>query len=214
MEDFLALPAEQPSGAAAGGGGGGERGRKRQREDDGGRGARNTVAPPSLALTLGRDGRTPWRVATSDQFKSLPSASPVLRLHEEILDFVAFVAPTPAEQAAADAAIQRIRDVVTDVFPAARMEIFGSRANGLVLPTSDWDVLLFGVTGTSRNMRLLGAEINSRGLAAKLEIIDSARVPIVKLREKESGISMDISFELQAASGLVTRALINDFIIR
>ncbi len=31
-------------------------------------------------------------------FKSLPSHSPLLRLHEEILDFAAFVAPTEEEQ--------------------------------------------------------------------------------------------------------------------
>ena len=182
--------------------------RKREDRDDA------VPSPSSLAATLGKDGRTPWRYASQSQFKSLPSLSPILRLHEEIIDFAAFVAPTPAEHAAADAAILRLQSIVLDVFPAARMEIFGSRANGLVLPTSDWDVLLFGVTGTTKNMHRLGAEINARGLASKMEIIDSARVPIIKLREKASGISIDISFELQAASGLITRALINDYIIR
>jgi hypothetical protein len=84
----------------------------------------------------------------------------------------------------------------------------------LVLPTSDWDVILFGVDGSSRNMHRLGAEIEARGLASKLEVIDSARVPIIKLTERESGISIDLSFESAAASGVVTRSLINDFIRR
>jgi DNA polymerase sigma len=56
------------------------------------------------------------------------------------------------------------------------------------------------------------AEIERRGLSRKTEVIDSARIPIVKVRDKVSGIMIDISFA--AASALVTRALINELITR
>lgn len=45
-----------------------------------------------------------------------------------------------------------------------------------------------------------------------MEVIASARVPIVKCKERFSGISIDIAFEQE--SGLATRALINDYIRR
>ena len=209
--EFLAvprLPTEDRNAARRGG-------RKRGRSEGAApRGARSTPIFTSSAPPVTSVGGAPWRRARGGAFSSLPSRAPLLRLHEEILDFASFVAPTPAEQAAADGAIERIRDVIADVFPDGRMEIFGSRANGLVLPTSDWDVVLFGVHGDRRNMHRLGAEIEARGLVASMEVIDSARVPIIKLRERQSGISVDISFESSAASGIVTRGLITDFVRR
>jgi DNA polymerase sigma len=145
-------------------------------------------------------------------FASPPSRSPLLRLHEEILDFAAFVTPTPGEVRIAAKALGVVRRAILDLFPHARTEVFGSRANGLVLPTSDWDVVLFGVQPTSLNMHRIAGELTRRGLLKKSEVIDSARVPIVKLWEKESGIQLDISFE--ARSAIVTRALIADYLSR
>lgn len=144
--------------------------------------------------------------------QGLPNRSPLLRLHEEILDFAAFVTPTPSEAAIATKALAIVRDNIIELFPHAKVEVFGSRANGLVLPTSDWDIALFGVQGSSMNMRKLASEFDRKGLITKHEVIDSARVPIVKLWEKQSGIQIDISFN--ARSALVSRALIADYLHR
>lgn len=154
----------------------------------------------------------PWRGGSGRNLTSLPSSTALLRLHEEILEFADMMSPTPAEMAVADAALARVRDACLAVFPTARLEVFGSRANGLVLPTSDWDVVLFGVKGCSRTMHRLAAEFRARKLESKMEVIDSARVPIVKLRERASGVNIDISFD--AASGVVTRGLIAEVLAR
>lgn len=61
-------------------------------------------------------------------------------------------------------------------------------------------------------MYRIASEVDRRGVSSKTEVIDSARIPIVKVRDRTSGIMVDISFA--AASGLVTRALINDLITR
>ena len=127
----------------------------------------------------------------------------LLRLHEEVLEFAALCAPTPAEVAAADGALARVAAAAAAVFPSARLEVFGSRANGLTLPTSDWDVVLLGVPGTPRNMHRLAAAFTAARLPRTMEVIDSARVPIVKLVDAASGCAVDISFD--AASGVVTR---------
>jgi hypothetical protein len=74
-----------------------------------------------------------------------------------------------------------------------------------VLPTSDWDLVLAGVPGTRANMQRIAGELAARGAVRRTEVIDSARVPIVKAWEAASGIQLDVSFESAAGSGLATR---------
>jgi hypothetical protein len=210
---------EAPVGRGAGGA---QAGRKRRREEGVGGGA-----------ARGESGgaRVPWRhgramaselVALANgtslggalPVASLPAAAPLLRLHEEILDFVAFVSPTPEETETAARALKIITSALTALFPKARIEVFGSRANALVLPTSDWDIVLIGVAGTSTNMRRIAAELQAKKLVKRTEVIDSARVPIVKAWEGGSGIQIDISFDAAATSGLSTRACISTMLAR
>jgi hypothetical protein len=61
-------------------------------------------------------------------------------------------------------------------------------------------------------MRRIAADLEARGVARKVDVIDSARVPIVKLWEARSGIQIDISFD--ARSAVVSRALIGHFLAR
>ena len=68
--------------------------------------------------------------------------SHLLRLHNEILSFWAFTRPTPAETAARSRAAQRLRSLVSAIWPGdgVVVEVFGSSATGLALPGSDVDV--------------------------------------------------------------------------
>jgi non-canonical poly(A) RNA polymerase PAPD5/7 len=143
---------------------------------------------------------------------SPPASCALLRLHEEVLDFAAFASPTPDEAAIAARALGAVQAELVRLFPRARIEVFGSRANGLVLPTSDWDLALFNVPPTPQNMRRIASEFEARGLASRTDVIESARVPIVKLWEARSGIQVDISFD--ARSALVSRALIGEYLAR
>ena len=143
---------------------------------------------------------------------SPPSRAALLRLHEEVLDFAAFVSPTPSEVAIAGRALTATHTVLIRLFPAARIEVFGSRAQGLVLPTSDWDLVLLGVPPNAAVMNRIASELRLAGVARSTEVIHSARVPIVKLVDKASGIAIDISFE--AVSGLASRAVIADLLAR
>jgi len=136
----------------------------------------------------------------------------MLLLHEEILDFAAFMTPTPSERAIAEKALEVVHATLMELFPEARMEVFGSRANGLVLPTSDWDLVIFNVTPSLINMRRIANEFEARGLVKKTDVISTARVPIVKLWEKQSGIQIDLSFE--AKSAVLSRALTAEYIAR
>ncbi|MCJ8728354.1 hypothetical protein PDJAM_G00003570, partial [Pangasius djambal] len=65
-------------------------------------------------------------------------------LHEEIVDFYAFMSPRPEEEAMRRDVVNRIESVIKNLWPAANVQIFGSFSTGLYLPTSDIDLVVFG----------------------------------------------------------------------
>lgn len=46
------------------------------------------------------------------------------------MEFCRYLAPSPAETAARQAAIDAVEDVVTSIWPKARVQVFGSFATG------------------------------------------------------------------------------------
>ena len=67
--------------------------------------------------------------------------SPLIRLHQEIVDFSRYLEPTE-EEARLGGAVERVRDIVKDIWPAARFEVHGSFATGMYLPSSDIDAVI------------------------------------------------------------------------
>ena len=73
--------------------------------------------------------------------------------------------------------------------------MFGSCATELNLPRSDIDLLCYhpSVKETTLINRLTSDIIRS-GICSTIEPIKSAKCPIIKLTDKETGINVDISF--------------------
>jgi non-canonical poly(A) RNA polymerase PAPD5/7 len=72
------------------------------------------------------------------------SIHPLTLLHNEIVSFVHLMEPLPSESEQRELLVQRIRHTVEDNFPdGTRVEVFGSQATGLFLPTSDIDLVIF-----------------------------------------------------------------------
>jgi non-canonical poly(A) RNA polymerase PAPD5/7 len=141
--------------------------------------------PPELS-------RVPW-------LSSLHGiSSPFLRLHQEIVEFSRFVAPSTAEETARRDSIARIQSVVQSIWPVATLEVFGSFATGLYLPTSDLDAVILnsGCTDIPSGLKALANALTRRNLAKNMQIISKARVPIIKFEETESGYAFDISFDV------------------
>jgi DNA polymerase sigma len=108
-------------------------------------------------------------------------------LNEELLALVETVRPTPGEVEAREAALGAVKGVLLAVWPAARVELFGSCANGLsVAAANDIDVCLVlppGVAddapGKSAAVEAAAAALEGAGFTDILSL-PRARVPVVK----------------------------------
>ncbi|XP_053697857.1 non-canonical poly(A) RNA polymerase protein Trf4-1-like [Sabethes cyaneus] len=153
---------------------------------------------------IGTHGGCPWRPPTFKYGKG------IIGLHEEIEQFYAHMIPTPTEHALRVQVVARIEAIVLNLWPMARVEMFGSFRTGLYLPTSDIDLVVIG-RWDKLPLRTLENELINRGIAEPMSVrvLDKASVPIVKLTDRETQVKVDISFNMQ--SGVQSAELIKDF---
>jgi len=128
------------------------------------------------------------------------------------LDFVRYVTPTEAERAVRAALLARLEGIVAGVFRSAEVQVFGSYATDLYLPTSDIDVCVMGSGVSQRDaLHQLGGALRRHGFE-RVQCIDNAKVPIVKCVDTGSGISVDVSFDV--SNGPANVGLIKDYLRR
>ncbi|KAJ1455249.1 hypothetical protein M885DRAFT_483838 [Pelagophyceae sp. CCMP2097] len=170
-----------------------------------------SFSPVAAAKTKDPGGRVaaadvPW-AATAD-LEDRPN--PLVALHNEILAFVDLVSLGDDEETERRDSLNDLRAVVKSIWPDAATEVFGSQLTELYLPSSDIDVVVFGAPGTDKaKLHRLAAELTARNLAANMEVVDSARIPIVKFEHANTGVAFDVSFDVE--SGLRTGRVIKDF---
>ncbi|XP_013858884.1 non-canonical poly(A) RNA polymerase PAPD7 isoform X2 [Austrofundulus limnaeus] len=121
-------------------------------------------------------------------------------LHEEIVDFFNFMSPKPEEEAMRRDVVNRIEGVIKDLWPTARVEIFGSFSTGLYLPTSDIDLVVFG-NWDHPPLQELEQALKKHNVAGNfpIKVLDKATVPIIKLTDHETKVKVDISFNVETA---------------
>ena len=118
-----------------------------------------------------------------------------LFLHSEILDFAEFVSQSEAEKRHRQEVVNRIKAVVHKIYPEAKVLIFGSCATGINLPKSDIDLLVYYPAVRELTMiNRITSELVRADICASIEPIKHAKVPIIKLRDKQTSINVDISF--------------------
>ncbi|RMX66052.1 hypothetical protein DD238_003956 [Peronospora effusa] len=130
-------------------------------------------------------------------------------LHEEIMDFVNFMSPTEEELNSRAKLIDDMREIVKELWPGATVETFGSHYTQMFLPQSDIDMVLFGVPEGKEPLYKLAQCLEEKELVSYLEVIDKARIPIVKMVHKTSDIHVDVSFNV--AGGLATGDLVKHY---
>lgn len=134
----------------------------------------------------------------------------VVGLHEEIEDFIKFMQPTEAEQAMRDDVVWRIRQVVKELWPSAKLETFGSYNTGLYLPDGDIDMVILG-QWEQLPMWQLRNKLVERRIAREenITVIEKAVVPIIKLIESNTLVHVDISFN--TSNGREAAALVKKY---
>lgn len=91
--------------------------------------------------------------------------------------------------------VDRVRSVILKSYPYAKVCVFGSFATGLNLPSSDIDMLCYYPAVREQTLiNKLTSDFVRSGICSSIEPIKSAKCPIIKLQDKETGINVDISF--------------------
>ena len=161
----------------------------------------------ALAETLPHHEQTDTTALPPWMEQAYPSdMNPLVQLHNEIVSFCQLVEPMPDEIQAREELIARISKLAQDIFQEPKIELFGSQATGLLLPSSDIDLV---ITIPDENWRKDGGdtesctprEFLSRKLRQEwlheltyLEVIENTKVPLVKFTHGPSNVSLDICF--------------------
>jgi hypothetical protein len=131
-----------------------------------------------------------------------PTANhPAAMLNKEIKDFVEYIQPRAAEHAMRQIVVERVSSAVKSVWPNASVEIFGSFDTRMYLPSSDIDLVVFEPSARPPQcLEPLARAMKDLGLVHSLEVISTARVPIIKSIDSLTLFKLDISFNM--TSGL------------
>lgn len=125
------------------------------------------------------------------------------------MDFWYLVRPRDFEQKIRDHLVDNLRKAMKRdgrAFSRAEVHAFGSFKSGLYLPTADMDIVICSTSFMQRRLPALTSKstlfkfrslLQVQGLANmdSIEVISSARIPLVKYVDKLTGLKVDVSFE-------------------
>eukprot|EP00966_Prymnesium_polylepis_P234756 5430160-Prymnesium_polylepis.1 len=112
-----------------------------------------------------------------------------------------------------DELIERVGALVGQVWPGASVRVFGSFSTGLYLPESDIDLVCVGTGLEDASKSVRGAALHRFAAAlraapwshAQLEVVDKAKVPIIKFVDGATAVAVDVCIETR--DGLISSSL-------
>ncbi|KAJ1607476.1 TRF4/5 nucletotidyl transferase [Cryptosporidium canis] len=123
-----------------------------------------------------------------------------IHLNNEIVQLVKWLELTSSEHMLRTRALARITLISHSLWPGSKVQPFGSYYTGLSLPTGDLDVCILNVSGDpKRRLREFATVLKELRLCAGIELILTAKVPIVKYVDSEACISVDISLNQESS---------------
>jgi hypothetical protein len=162
------------------------------------------------------------------------------RLHSDILNFCKQVDTLmEPKQAQLNQTFSLISALARELWPSCRVELYGSYATGLSIPSSDVDVVICGIdcadgsplsyvhshtlsyivcsSSHSRFLHsILESALNTQAWVRSDSVhsIDSASVPVIKMVSRHGDLPVDITFEELAVrhSGTAARDKVNAFV--
>jgi hypothetical protein len=133
----------------------------------------------------------------------------LIGLDEEIRDFYRYLQPTREERMLRHDLVERLKRTIRMRFSQADVRFFGSLATDLLLPSSDIDIVVLGVSPIQSNLWIVRSLLTKNGFSSSPIVIAHAKVPLVKFTDELSGIDVDISFD--QPNGLRNTQVINSF---
>lgn len=136
----------------------------------------------------------PWLLSRTETENVLFSADSSIALHFEILQFAEFVSPTNDEIQARNEVFIMVESITKKLWPDSSVQVFGSVATDLALPSSDVDIAVMGTPkgGSIDELeQLANAVRNISGFAKRVQVIN-AKVPLVKIISRSTGMNCDI----------------------
>jgi non-canonical poly(A) RNA polymerase PAPD5/7 len=98
-----------------------------------------------------------------------------------VAEFYNFLSLRKEEVDRRKALVEAIERSTLELWPDVTVCVHGSIATGLMLPTSDIDLAIFGVEGNiEKALRTIAEKLNADHLFTSYEVIAKTRVPIVK----------------------------------
>ncbi|KAI9596747.1 hypothetical protein BDF19DRAFT_436638 [Syncephalis fuscata] len=189
-------------------------GKKRARspsESDSPSNQRSKTWRDEAAMDIWREKEAPW--AIEQQYLGEPAE----RLHQEIVDFISYISPSPEEHEMRLLVVKQIEQVVEHLWHDAKLYIFGSYETQIYLPTSDIDVVITAPHLTALDKHRLVDELyylsntlKRKGIAAETRVVARAKVPIIKMVEAATGYHLDIS--LNITNGISSARTVKRFI--
>ncbi|OEU20356.1 Nucleotidyltransferase, partial [Fragilariopsis cylindrus CCMP1102] len=162
--------------------------------------------------------------------------NPMVAFHNEIVSFCRLMEPKPKEMKTREELTASFTALAKSVFPDCKVEVFGSQATGLCLPTSDIDIAIQlnekeeqTINGddnktekkindmenwnepTGSPLQLLAGALREHWLddLSYLEVIEKTRIPLVKFTHAPTNISIDVCFN--QTSGVQAAALMRQY---
>ncbi|ELP89279.1 PAP-associated domain containing protein, putative [Entamoeba invadens IP1] len=138
-----------------------------------------------------------------------------LTLTEEIKLFTRYISLTPNEQELRQISYQKVSQLLTNRYPGCEVTIYGSYVSGFSLPSSDIDLVLSFSEEVSKNqVKKLLFKISTICRSSKFlrveDVITNAKVPIIKLLDLDTTISIDLSINCEGGidSSALTHSLL------
>ena len=149
--------------------------------------------------------RPPWILNLKNQM-DLP---PLVRFHNEIIQFCRSVYPSTSQLEERTNTINEIEKICQTLWPTCNINVFGSQKTRILTCSSDIDISVLNVpvrdmsysssNPMNNNMKteleclyLLANKLKDLQLVSYVEVISTAKVQIIKLDHRQSGLSMDI----------------------
>lgn len=155
---------------------------------------------------------TPW----FNHVKQARCRSYTDMLNTEMRDLIKFLSPTEEEHCLRQWVINKIAECLAKTIPGSSVQVYGSFNTKLYLPTSDLDLVVYvpeedlDKDRSKYWLTKIGYYLKNENLAEDVEVVATAKVPIVKFIVPKVGYHIDIS--LNSDNGPVAAQVCIDLI--